>query len=129
MTGEGVPEPASQMRWVPARRPWRPPTGRSNPGPAGANQGGTAGTRFPSLGSPAQGREVLFFGAAGSWPRLWRYLRGGETLNPVMWMAGLALLFVLFDEWQRLRRRVRALEERLERLERGERGESSWPAN
>jgi ubiquinone biosynthesis protein UbiJ len=41
----------------------------------------------------------------------------------------LALFFVLFDEWQRLRRRVKALEERIERLERGEGGDKPWPVN
>lgn len=40
-------------------------------------------------------------------------------MNPVIWLVGLALLFVLFDEWQRLRRRVRRLEERLDRLDGG----------
>jgi len=40
-----------------------------------------------------------------------------DYLNPIIWLAGLALLFVLFDEWQRLRRRVKAIEDRLERLD------------
>jgi len=50
-------------------------------------------------------------------------------LNPIIWLIGLAVAFVLLDEWQRLRRRVKALEDRVERLERTERGESDWPAN
>jgi len=41
------------------------------------------------------------------------------TLGPVLWLVGLAVLFLLFDEGQRVRRRVKALEERLDRLEGG----------
>jgi ubiquinone biosynthesis protein UbiJ len=38
----------------------------------------------------------------------------------VLWLIGLAVLFLVFDEGQRVRRRVKALEERLDRLEGGE---------
>jgi ubiquinone biosynthesis protein UbiJ len=50
-------------------------------------------------------------------------------LNPIIWLIGLAVAFVLLDEWQRLRRRVKALEDRVARLERGEGGGSDWPAD
>ncbi len=49
-------------------------------------------------------------------------------MNLIGWLVGLAALFVLFDEWQRLRRRVKALEDRLERLERGARPEGGLPS-
>ncbi len=38
-------------------------------------------------------------------------------MNPIIWLAGLALVFIIYDEGQRLRRRVKALEERLDHLE------------
>jgi len=41
------------------------------------------------------------------------------TLGPVLWLVGLAVLFLLFDEGQRVRRRVKALEERLDHLDGG----------
>ncbi len=38
-------------------------------------------------------------------------------MNPIIWLAALAIIFIFYDEGQRLRRRVKALEERLDRLE------------
>ncbi|MCL6580800.1 MAG: hypothetical protein K6U08_04185 [Firmicutes bacterium] len=38
-------------------------------------------------------------------------------MNAVFLLVALAVLFVMFDEWQRLSRRVRSLEERLDRLD------------
>jgi len=40
-----------------------------------------------------------------------------DALNAVFLLVALAVLFVMFDEWQRLSRRVRSLEERLDRLD------------
>lgn len=43
-------------------------------------------------------------------------------MSAVAWLIALAVVFLIYDEGQRLRRRVRALEDRLDNLEGGGRG-------
>lgn len=38
-------------------------------------------------------------------------------MNPIIWLVALTIVFVVYDEGQRLRRRVKNLEDRLDRLE------------
>ncbi len=38
-------------------------------------------------------------------------------MNPIIWLVALVIVFVVYDEGQRLRRRVKSLEDRLDRLE------------
>ena len=73
---------------------------------------------LPSLGRVFLTKGRAFFRRQGP-RRARRHYGGGMTLGPVLWLVGLAVLFLLFDEGQRVRRRVKALEERLDRLEGG----------
>jgi len=45
-------------------------------------------------------------------------------MEPLIWLIALVIVFIIYDEGQRLRRRVRSLEERLDRLEGRGRGEN-----
>lgn len=38
-------------------------------------------------------------------------------MSPIFWLVGLVIVFIIYDEGTRLRRRVKALEERLDRIE------------
>ena len=44
---------------------------------------------------------------------------GATVLSPIIWLIALAVVFVIIDEGQRLRRRVKAVEDRLDSLEHG----------
>jgi hypothetical protein len=45
-------------------------------------------------------------------------------LSPIIWLIALAVVFVIIDEGQRLRRRVKAVEDRLDSLEHGGRDQT-----